>query len=544
VVATTVAGCQGENQSEPTEDDQNTDQTQAGDGETGGNGGGGGEQEVVLVQNGVVRTIDPHKHTDLQTTTTTVNLYDPFVLVGDGRSPVAHLATEWETENGGETWVFTIRDDVTFHSGNQLTADDVAYSMERALAVGQGQSNLWGDFLETDGIEVRNETTVAFNLSSAFGPMLATLIQFIVVDSQTVSENEADGDFGEHGDFGQAYLSENVAGSGAYTLGEWQQESQLVFEQYEDYWGGWSENQFERARLERVPEESTVKLMMQQGDADLTTSTLSVQTFNEIDSYDNAEVVTATRSDLFHIPFHTQKAPTDDLNVRKALAHSIDYETIIEDILGGGTPAAGPVPDTMPGKSGSVVPYEQDLDQAKAYLDQASYSVDEINDIGLEHVYIASVGYMENLALVIQNSFGELGIELELNGQQWPTIAERATVKSETPHTQELFIFANYPSADTFTYQMYHPSAFESVNGASWYTTDELKALLEGARTTADREERIEKYEQAQQLIYDGYPAAFVVYPRLRIGKSASLGGYQYKGITGYDYRFHEMHRN
>ncbi|MWV39780.1 ABC transporter substrate-binding protein [Natrialba sp. INN-245] len=500
-----------------------------------------GEREVVWVQNEVARTADPHKVTDLQTQVVTINRYDALLYLTEDGTVTDHLATDWESEEEGRVWTFTLRDDVEFHSGNELTADDVAYSMERALAIAEGDSDQWRDVLDPEGIDVVDDYTIRFELDQPFGPFLQTLIRLTIVDSDLVRENETDGDHGEYGDFGQEFLDEETAGSGPYTLAE-SGEDEIIFERFDGYWRGWEENQFDRARMVRVPEESTVRLMMERGEADITTATLTPEAFEEMGEYDNVEIVTADRLDLFYIPFNTEKPPLDDRNVREAFAYSIDYATINDLIRPEDPIASGPVPQAMPGHNGDLDPYEQDLDRAQEALDRSDYTVEEINDIGIEHVFIASVPYMENIGLVFSEGLNELGIDVELNGQEWPTITERAVDPETAPHTQQLYVFAAYPSPDVYTSGMFHPSAFGTLNGVSHYTTDEIESVLDEARTTSNTEERRELYNVAQELIWEGYPAAFVANPDLQIAKNTSLGGYQHKGVTGYDYYWWDMH--
>ncbi|MFB6187435.1 MAG: ABC transporter substrate-binding protein, partial [Halobacteriaceae archaeon] len=185
-------------------------------------------------------------------------------------------------------------------------------------------------------MEARGEKTVAINLEQAFGPLVATLVMFSIVDSESVKEKEQSGDYGERGDYSQAYLKENVAGTGPYTLKSWSSGNALVMKAFEDYWQGWEDNQFDIVRCKIVKEPSTTKLLMKNGKADITSQYESTAFYKEVAGYDNVEVPRIPQWQLFHLPLNTAIKPLDDINVRKAIIHAFDYETAINSIFGGG----------------------------------------------------------------------------------------------------------------------------------------------------------------------------------------------------------------
>ena len=120
------------------------------------------------------------------------------------------VATEWSISEDGLTWTFKIRDDITFHSGNPLTAEDVAYTMNRMLTLGEGFGYLFTETVE-EAVAV-DDTTVEFRCKEANGTLLSALVRLYIVDSELVQSEYADGDYGDHGDYGKAFLLENDAG--------------------------------------------------------------------------------------------------------------------------------------------------------------------------------------------------------------------------------------------------------------------------------------------------------------------------------------------
>ena len=538
-----VAGCSGTDESGQggTSGDGSTDDSSSGSGsddDTGDSSGSSGQNDFHFIAGQVFGTLDPAAQVDYTQGLAAQNLYDEFITVDpESLQPIAHIAESWDTEDGGQTWVFTLRDDVTFTDGKSLTAEDVVYSMRRMLNLEAGYSSFWLNYLNPEDVSARDEQTVEFGFNQTYGPALATFVQFYIVNSTVVKENEEDGDYG------QEYLQQNSAGSGAYVLENWDQGNSIEASAYEDYWKGWEDNSFDTFRSTVITEQSTIINTMRQGNGDMTDQYMGTQAYEEMANMNNVRVPEVPQLQLFHLPLNCQRAPTDDLNVRKAIAYAFDYESAVENIIGGGAVAAGPVPREMAGHNSDLEPMSQDLDRAKEFLDRSDYTVDEINEIGLEHVVVAGTELQRQIGLLNQAGLNELGIELEINPQQWATLTDRATSADETAHVTNIFHTAKMPSPDSHTYLMYHPSSFGSYISQSWYTTDEITSVLEDARSTTDLQERLSKYAEAQALIVEGMPSVYVANPPYRIGINENVEGWSYQGVMSFDWDVHSMQR-
>jgi len=560
-VTVALAGCGGDGGDGADSEDGGSGQSDGGDGtdsEDGGSGqsdgdgdggdtdqnddGSSGEEDINefhFIAGQVFGTLDPAEQTDYTQALAMQNLYDEFVTVDpETFQPTANIAESWETEDDGQTWVFTLRDDVTFTDGADLTAEDVAYSMERFLALESGYSSFFMPYMSPDDITVRDEQTVVFELNQTYGPALAAFVQFYTVNSELVQENEVDGDYGRE------FLRSNSAGSGAYVLENWEEGNSIETSAYDDYWKGWEEDSFDRFRSTVITEQSTILNTMREGEGDMTDNYMGAEAYDEMASMSNVRVPEEAQLQLFHFPINTQIEPTDDLNVRKAIAHAFDYQSAVNDIIGGGEVAAGPVPRQMAGHNDDIEPMSQDLDRAKDLIDQSEYSVEEINEIGLEHVVVAGTESQRQLGLLNQSSLQEIGVELEINPQQWATITDRATSLDSTAHLTNIYHTAKLPSPDSHTYLMYHPDSFGSYISQSWYTTDEIQSTLEEARQTTDLEARLDLYREAQSLVVEGQPSVFVANPSYRIGINENVADWQYQGVLSFDYDVHSMTRD
>ena len=141
------------------------------------------------------------------------NVYDTLVIAKQGAPGLdPDLATEWSVD--GNSYTFKLRTDVKFQSGNPLTADDVVFSLKRMQALGQGFSYLFTGVKDAVAVDAN---TVRFDLDTSYAPFLAAMQRLPIVDKTLVMQHLGDGD-GEMKDWGAAWLSNNGAGSGAYSV--------------------------------------------------------------------------------------------------------------------------------------------------------------------------------------------------------------------------------------------------------------------------------------------------------------------------------------
>jgi len=519
LVLTLLVGC---GQEEVTEEEQQGEGTKS--------------EKVVFtyLEGQVIGTIDPAKHVDESSLHAVINLYDPllFPKIEEGSmEPGPHVARDWEVSPDGKTYTFYLRDDIKFHNGDLLTAEDVKFSMDRNLALKKGFSWLWqGVVKET---EVIDEHTVAFHLEQPYAPFLSTLIQLFIVNKDEVLAQKQDGEFGEFGDYGQAYLENNEVGSGPYKMKSWNRGSEFVFEKFEDYWKGWEPGQIDEVHYKIVLEEATKKTMLKSGEADMADQWMSIESFEELEKTPGVVVDKAPSVQLFHLPIHTQKPPTDNIHVRRAIAWAFDYETANE--IMGGVQAQGPVPNLAWGHKDDVFVFHRDLDKARQELAESGYKPGEIK---LQYVYASSVPVERKIGLLLKSNLEEIGIEVEIIPEPWARMTEMAASKETTPHFMAIYDTLKYPHADSHTYGLYHPDSHGSYRSTAWLDVPEITQTLEAARRAVDPAEQLELYKKVQELVVEQVPSIYVTNPMHRIAYRDYVEGYTFVGLLGYDLWF------
>lgn len=482
---------------------------------------------------GPVGELDPAKASDFAASLLMFNAYDTLMAPtqgGAGMSP--SLATGYKTD--GNTIVFTLRDDVKFHSGNPLTADDVVFSFERLMAIGQGYSNLFAGRVEK--IEAVDPHTVKFVLKESYAPFIPALVRLQILDSKLVKEKRADGKFGDLGDYGLAFLNAHDAGSGPYKVMSHDPQGETNFSVFDGYFASVPAKAPKQVRVRYGLEPSTVRTLVEKGEHDITSQWLPPEVLKALAKVKGTHFL-SDRSGELYIKLNTQRAPLDDVHCRRALVKAFDYATAmkmvaIADGVSQASPATGALPQGMLGALDQA-PFAQDLEAAKAELAQCRYTTPETRKLDIS--WITGVPVEERFALLMQASFQSIGFTSEIRGMPWALFTDAVTRPETTPHISQIFISASTPDPDSLLYNMYHSSA-----AGTWYSAEHLKdaevdKLLDRGRSELDKDKRTAIYQELGRRLNELAPTIFA-YDALAI--LAARGIVTAPGLSQDDKRF------
>lgn len=488
-------------------------------------------------------TLDPARNIGIPMDTPVYNTYDPLMMPVKGGEPIPWVAESYTHSEDGLTYTFKIRKGIKFHDETELTAEDVAFSMDRMLVSGEGYSFLWAGILEPGDTEVVNKYTVTFHLRETFGPFVPTLVQFNIVNKNLCMKEKKPGDFGEFGDYCQEYLSTHDAGSGPYKLESIELGAEYTLTKFDDYWKGWRENQIDRVTVEVIPEEATRVMMFEKGEIGLSGpgEVLPASTYEELAKIPGIEIDDQPDLRLIVIQMNNTKPPFDDINVRKAVSYALDYDTIINDVYRGGVQAQGPVPILMPGHADDVFVYHQDFGKAREFLSKSKYSMEELQEMELEYCYITGMEVQRLVGLVLINSLEPLGLNVKLRAEPWARIVAMSTAPETTSHFHAIYVGSKYPSPDSHTYGVFHPNSWGSYASCSWYENPTVTELLNKARSTVDIEERYELYRETQRIIVEDAGALFLLNPPHRVAIWNWVKGYNFLGLLSFDLKFYTL---
>lgn len=464
-------------------------------------------QRVLRLDEVAVGEIDPAKATDYADSMLVLNLYDTLVQPGGTKGVTPSLAKSWKVSPDGKTYTFTLRQGVKFHDGSTLTADDVVFSLQRMQALKQGFANL---FEVVRSAKASSPTTVVFTLSKPYAAFLANLLRLQIVNKDLVLKNKQAGKFGANGDYGQAYLNTHDAGSGAYQVVSHDPQHLTVMKKFGGYFQSFAKNAPDTVRLSYSVDPTTVRTMMSRKEHDITSQWLPPETLQALNKAGSGLLQERGVSELF-LTMNMQKAPTDDVHFRKAMALAFDYATLLKllkitDQVSSGVPSNGPLPSTMLGHNKNVPFPKQNLEAARAELARSRYKA---GDVPVEIGWVAEVPFEERIALLFQQNMAQLGIKVNVTKVPWALMTQKASKAASTPNVAVVYVSPSVPDPDAMLYPMYHSSSAGTWLSMSWLKNKSIDALLDQGRAQTNPAKRAALYQQLDKAIVDQQPAIF-----------------------------------
>lgn len=413
-------------------------------------------------------------------------LFQSTLLRRDADLQVAgDLATDWSVSEDGLTWTVQVRDDAYFSDGEQLTAEDVAYTFNTAAE----QGGLTDVTALEEAVAVE-EGTVEMTLTEPRSTFVNRLVSLGIVP--------------EHA-HGEDYAGDPV-GSGPFTFVDWQRGQQLVVERNEDYYG--DAPAFERVVFSFADEDGALaaaragEVAMAGLPSTLATTDVEGMDWTVVELVDNRGIVFPTVPDTGEQTEDGARIGNDataDVDLRRAVNVAVDREALVEGILEGyGTPAFGPA-DATPWANTQVGVEDADPDGAAEMLEEAGW-IDEGGDGVREKdgvrasfplLYPADDSLRQGLALAVADMVEPSGIEITPEGVSWEEIDQRM-------HTDPV-VFGWGSHDPTEMYNLYHSSqaGMEYFN-AGYYANDAVDDHLDAAMAATDEVSANQEWRAAQ----------------------------------------------
>lgn len=409
---------------------------------------------------------------------------------------IPRLATDWSVSEDGLKWTFNLREGVKFHDGHEFDAEAVKYSIERTVEIGKGPAFIWGC---VESIEVVDKYTVELNLKyPAPIDIIASSSYGAYIMSPVTTPGKTSDWFWEGHD----------TGTGPYKIVEYEKGEYTILERFDDYWGGWEDNQVGRIIFKIIPEIATRLKLMKAGEIDFNVYA-PVDTVPELIGDPDVRIYSASRYYMVYAHLNTQKPPLDDVRVRQAIAYATPYQEIIDFSLRGyGLVSRGVIPHGMLGHSENAKQYHLDLDKARALLAEAGYPG---GGFTLDLNYIHGIGWDKTVEIWMSR-LEEIGITVRATGMPWTQAWSIAT--SAIEERQHIVLYAWWPTyvdPYDFLYSMLH-SEDEPIGKYSFHLTywknSEFDDYIDTANEliATDREKALELYDKAQQIVMEESP--------------------------------------
>ncbi|HCV70999.1 MAG TPA: ABC transporter substrate-binding protein [Agrobacterium sp.] len=469
------------------------------------------DQLVVGTSLAQVLSLDPHQATEAKANEIMANLYDRLISV-DGSGKVSpQLAERWETDDKGIT--FHLRA-ANFASGNPVTSADVVYSFSRLLKMNQAAAaNLKRVGYNAENVDklvsAPDEKTVRIELSGQTTSELLlyrlAMVIASVVDSKELKSHEVDGDWGN------AWLRTNSAGSGPFTLNRWSPNEIIILEANKDYVAG--SPKMRRVIVRHVPESQVERLMLERGDIDIASALTAsdLATFNNKEGFQIQRVPTGG---FYVLSMNAGKEPLSNPKVREAIAYGIDYKGMEKTIMGPyGRARTVPVPENFE----YAIPspdWKLDVEKAKSLLKEAGYE----NGFTLNLKTIAQTPRID-LATAIQASLSQVGIKVNIQqGNGSDVIAAHRARDFDLLIPQTGAYMPNVlGSMEQFSSNPDNSLAANNAGNFVWrsaWDIPELTALTAKASLEPDAKKRGEIYTQMQEMFVAQKPAVLPLFER------------------------------
>ena len=501
---------------------------------------GSGLNTLTLNAVQVFGNFDPAIGIDYTQNMAQINFYDTLLTPTPSAGVTGRLAERWTASPDAKTYTFYLKKGVKFHSGSEVTADDVVYTVERILAIGQGYSSVWQGYLNPSSVKALDRYTVQFTLLKPFAPFPSTMAVLFIVDKATVMAHQKSGKFGANGDYGQAWLGSNEAGSGPYTLESDVEGSELRMKRFPGYFRGWGAGAIDEVRVMIIEQEATVVSLAKTGVLDMTSNYQANTTYNTLKSL-GVNIVSAPTTSVFYLKMNTRIPPTDDIHVRRAIALAFDYNTTRQ--LEPGAAVGGPLSPAFKDAYTSSLPLpKQDLAAARAELAKSKYAGK--GAIPLSLGYVSTASFEAQIALLFNNIMSQIGFKVSINPQPWNRITELATKVTDTPNVTEVFYDVLYPSPDAMFFQQYDSKANGTWASMEWIDDPQIDNLIAQSRLTVDTAKRNAIYKQIQARLVELQTDVFMLAALWRQAVRPNISGVQSLYMPAGEYQFYNLKKS
>ena len=449
-------------------------------------------------------TFDPFNTQDDYSIFTELQVYDRLVrLAADGKGVEPELATAWKVADDGLSATFTLRDGVKFSDGSPMTAEDVVFSIKRAI----DQTGSWGFLFSpvTDVTKV-DATTIKIVMSEPFAPLLPALSTF-------AASIYSKANFDKYGD----KAGEHPLGTGAFMLEKWDKGTQVVLAKNPDYWQA-GKPALDKVVFTVVGDDNARVLQLQSGAADI----VDFVPPNQVDQIktSGAQIQRVDGTAVGWMTLNEAKKPLDEANVRCALAYAVDRDAIAKNVYFGlATPAKSIIPSTTLYYDPNTAPISFDLAKAKELLSKSSVPN------GFELSVTVPTGDSTRLAIaqIWGDSLKKVGVTLNIKQLE-------ATTAQEEYNTEKYSVRISAWTNDTpDPDEMMGAGLDYKVQNAlhTGYHSDAVRDLVLKARKELDSGKRQLLYSQIQSTVNVDCPFIYTVeVPRL-YASGATIQGFE-----------------
>jgi peptide/nickel transport system substrate-binding protein len=473
-------------------------------------------------------TLDPHEAFEISAGEVMGNCYERLLHfdAADPSKLLPDLAKSWALAADGKTYSFELRPGLKFASGNPISAEDVAWSLQRAVLLdktpafiltqfGLKKDNVKSVVKATGPLTLTLETDKTYAASLVFNCLTANVAS--VVDRKLLLSKEV------NGDMGYAWLKNNHAGSGALKLREWRANEILVMDRNDAYHG--QKARLARVVLRHVKESATQRLLLEKGDIDIARN-LAPQDLDAIGAIKELKTTSTPRGTVYYFSLNMKNPALAKPEVREAFKWLVDYDAIGKTIMRNiGVVHQNFLPQ---GLLGAVKdnPYRLDIPRARALLVKAGITLPLKVSIDMR-----TAQPVQGITEAIQQTFKQGGVDLEIlpgDGKQ--------TLTKYRARSHDIYIgtwgadyWDPHTNADTFARNPDN-SDNPKTKPLAWrnaWDIPELTKKADAAAQERDAKKRVAMYAELQAEFRRSSPFVMLFQQTMVAGLRGNVDGFR-----------------
>jgi len=482
-----------------------------------------GGQLVIGLDNDIVAT-DPAFAYDFTTNPVVCQITEGLLKFHNGETLEPNLAERWENPDP-VTYLYTIRQGVTFQDGSPMTVEDVIFSMERTRNPATASPLGWM-YNSVDKIEKVDAWTIKVTLKQPDALWKYTLATTAghVISKAYYEAHQAK--------FGKP--EGGVLGTGPFKFVSWATGSEIVLERYDNYWDKANGGPYlDRLVFKIVPDATTRVTGLHTSELGLVIGAVPPDQMPVVQHMDNVQLTLTEGYQNDTIVFNNQRPPFNNVKVRQALNYAVDKAQITKALLGDAATVARAVPlgpriwafekAKWQAAYEKLPTYARDLAKAKQLLDESGVA-DQLNG---KEITTAENPVFLGQALALQAAAAELGITLKIRKV---TLAEMFGVVFDGNHDYDMITgpwSADFPDPGATLLPVFH-SRNRGPGGANAgnYQNPEVDRLLDEQNALTDNAKRTDLMLQAQQSIAEDSVIIVFDHPKLPLAMNQQFTGY------------------
>lgn len=472
-------------------------------------------------------TLDPAEIFEFSGAEYAANAYDRLINydVDNVSNIYGGVAESWNIADDGITYTFNIRKNITFPSGNKLTADDVVFSLRRVVQLDKSPAFILTQFgftpenLEKTIMKV-DDYTVKLLIDKPYAPTFflycLTATPGSIVDMKVVMAHEVDGDLGYN------WLKTGYAGSGPYILKSWKPSESLILDRNDSYWNGPAK--LKRVVLRHIAESTTQRLLLEKGDIDIARN-LQSDDIKGLAGNPDIKIRKKAKGAVYYLGLNQKNKYLQIPQVRQAFKYLIDYKGMEQTILDGKmTVHQAFLPKGFLGALEDT-PFSLNVEKAKALL----------AEVGLEKGFTVTMDVRNSepttsMALAIQATLALANIKLEIiPGEGKQTLTKYRARKHDIyigrwgpdymdPHTNAETFGRNPDNSDE--------GKTKTLAWRNAWDIPEISKRTEAAVLEKDTKKRAEMYIELQKELMQISPFVIMFQDIEILAKRANVNGF------------------